>query len=156
MLMAIVLMAISAYPAWAWDAKVTRITDGDTLWVRPGQGGKPVKIRLDGIDAPEICQAGGRAARAALAARLAGRTVAVSTRRHDDYGRAVAAIGLDGEDIAGWMVSQGHAWSYRYRGDGGPYLALQLQAQSARRGLFADPAALPPRVFRKRHGSCYR
>jgi len=153
--MAIVLMAISACPAWAWDAKVTHITDGDTLWVRPGQGGKPVKIRVEGVDAPEICQAGGQAARAALADRLVGRTVAVSARRHDDYGRTVAAIHLDGEDIAGWMVSQGHAWSYRFRRDGGPYLTQQHEAQSARRGLFADPAALPPRVFRKRHGSCH-
>lgn len=152
---AIVLIAISVHPVWAWSAKVTHITDGDTLWVQPGEGGKPVKIRVDGIDAPEICQAGGQAARVALANRVAGRTVAVSTRRLDDYGRTVAAIDLDGEDIAGWMVSQGHAWSYRYRRDGGPYLALQLQAQSARRGLFADPAALPPRVFRKRHGSCH-
>ena len=152
---AIVLIAVSALPAWAWSGKVTYITDGDTLWVQPGQGGKPVKIRVNGIDAPEICQAGGQAARAALVRRVAGQTVTLSTRRHDDYGRTVATIHLDGEDIAGWMVSQGQAWSYRYGRDGGYYLALQLQAQSARRGLFADPAALPPRVFRKRHGSCH-
>ncbi len=152
---AICLIAFNVHPVWAWSAKVTYISDGDTLWVKPEEGGRPVKIRVDGIDAPEICQAGGQAARAALAGRVAGRTVAVSTRRHDDYGRTVAAIDLDGEDIAGWMVGQGHAWSYRFGRDGGPYLALQFKAQSARRGLFADPAALPPREFRKRHGSCH-
>jgi micrococcal nuclease len=149
------LIAVSAYPAWAWSAKVVHITDGDTLWVAPGQGGDPVKIRIAGIDAPEICQLGGQEARLALAQRLAGRTVSVSTRRIDDYDRTVAGIDLDGEDIAGWMVSRGHAWSYRFGRDGGPYLALQQQAQSARRGLFADPAAVPPRLFRKRHGSCH-
>lgn len=84
---AIVLIAVSAEPAWAWSGKVTYITDGDTLWVQPSQGGKPVKIRVNGIDAPEICQAGGQAARAALARRVAGQTVTLSTRRHDDYGR---------------------------------------------------------------------
>ncbi len=152
---AIFLIAISAHPVWAWSAKVTYISDGDTLWVRADEGGKRVKIRVDGIDAPEICQAGGQAARDALAARVAGRTVGVSTRRHDDYGRTVAAIDLDGEDIAAWMVGQGHAWSYRFGRDGGPYQVLQLQAQSARRGLLADPAALPPREFRQRHGSCH-
>ena len=151
---AIVLIAVSAHSVWAWNGKVTYITDGDTLWVQPDRSGKPVKIRVDGIDAPEICQAGGQAARAARAGRVAGRTVAVSTRRHDDYGRTVATIDLDGEDIAGWMVGQGHAWSYSFGRDGGPYLALQFKAQSARRGLFADPTALPPREFRKRHGSC--
>jgi len=151
---AIVLIAGCTSPAWAWHGKVTRITDGDSLWVRPADGGPPVKLRIDGIDAPEICQVGGQAARKALVARLAGRTVSVQTRRNDDYGRALATVSLDGEDMAAWMVSQGHAWAYRQRS--GAYLALQLQAQSAGRGLFADRNALQPRIFRRQHGSCYR
>lgn len=102
------------------------------------------------MDAPEICQAGGVAARAALAQRVSGRMVTVSPRRRDSYGRTVASLHLGGEDIAGWMVGRGQAWS-----GGGPYQALQVQAQAARRGLFADPAAVPPRVFRQRHGPCH-
>ena len=152
---AIFLIAFSAYPVWAEAMKVTHVTDGDTLWVRPAGGGKPVKLRMAGIDAPEICQAGGRAARVALASRVARRTVVVTTHRFDDYGRAVATVHLDGEDLAGWMVAQGHAWSYRYGREDGPYLKLQAQARSAQRGLFADPQALPPRLFRKRHGACH-
>lgn len=148
------LIAASAFPAWAERGQVTWVTDGDTLWVRLARGGKPFKVRIDGIDAPEICQAGGRAARAALASRVAHRTVTVTTRRHDDYGRAVATVHLSDEDLAGWMVGQGHAWSYRYGGEGGRYLKLEREAKTARRGLFADPEALPPRLFRKRHGSC--
>ncbi|HYW56900.1 MAG TPA: thermonuclease family protein [Polaromonas sp.] len=151
---AIALIAIFARTAWAGSAKVTYVTDGDTLWVRPGGAGKPIKIRIDGIDAPEICQAGGEAARAALASRVVGRTVVFSTRRQDDYGRHVATIELDGEDVAAWMVGQGHAWSYQIRRDGSPYRALQIEARSARRGLFAQPGAMHPRVFRRQHGSC--
>jgi len=152
---AIFLIAAAAHSAWAESMKVTRVTDGDTLWVRPAGGGKPVKLRMAGIDAPEICQAGGRAARVALASRVARRTVVVTTHRFDDYGRAVATVYLGGEDMAGWMVAQGHAWSYRYGREDGPYLKLQAQARSAQRGLFADPQALPPRLFRKRHGACH-
>ena len=151
---AIFLIAGCASPVWAWQGKVTRITDGDSLWVRPAEGGQPVKLRIDGIDAPEICQAGGQAARKALAARLASRTVWVQTRRQDDYGRALATVLLDEEDMAAWMVSQGHAWAYRQ--GSGVYRALQLQAQSAGRGLFADRNAIHPRIFRQRNGSCYR
>lgn len=151
---ALFLIAVSVHSAWAESMKVTHVTDGDTLWVRPAGGGRPVKLRMAGIDAPEICQAGGLAARAALASRVARRTVLVTTRRHDDYGRALATVHLDGEDMAGWMVAQGHAWSYRSGHEDGPYLKLQVQARSAQRGLFADPQALPPRLFRKRHGSC--
>ena len=152
---AMFLIAFSVHSAWAEGMNVTYVTDGDTLWVQPAGGGRPVKLRLAGIDAPEICQAGGRAARAALASRAARRTVVVATQRHDDYGRAVATVHLDGEDMAGWMVAQGHAWSYRYGREGEPYRRLQAQARSAQRGLFADPQALPPRLFRKRHGSCH-
>jgi micrococcal nuclease len=151
---AIFLIAVSACPVWAESGKVTRITDGDTLWVRLAGGGKPVKVRIDGIDAPEICQAGGQAARAALAGKVARRAVTLDILRHDDYGRAVATVQIGGEDVAGWMVSRGHAWSYHYGAEGGAYLKLQGKAEAARRGLFADPQALPPRLFRKRHGSC--
>lgn len=152
---ALFLIAAAAHPAWAESMKVTHITDGDTLWVRPAGGGRPVKLRMAGMDAPEICQAGGRAARAALARRVARRWVVVTTRRHDDYGRAVATVYLGSEDMAAWMVAHGHAWSYRYGREGGPYLTLQTQARSAQRGLFADPQALPPRLFRQQHGSCH-
>lgn len=146
--------ALQAGAAQPWQGSVTRVSDGDTLWVRPAAGGKPVKVRIDGIDAPEICQAGGRAARKALAARVLGRRLDVLARGQDDYGRTIAALELDSEDVAGWMVSQGHAWSYGFGRDGGPYAAQQAQAQAASRGLFADRAALAPRLFRKAHGPC--
>jgi micrococcal nuclease len=147
--------ALQAGAAEAWRASAVRISDGDTLWVRPAAGGKPVKIRIEGIDAPEICQAGGQAARAALARRVKGRLLELRVQRQDDYGRSVAVLRADGEDIGGWMVSQGQAWSYRFGRDTGPYSAQQAQARAARRGLFADRAALEPRLFRQRHGSCY-
>lgn len=149
----VVLIVCSGGPVWAWQGKVTRIVDGDSLWVRPAEGGAPVELRMDGIDAPEICQSGGQAARKALATRLMGRAVQVETRRQDDYGRALASIFLDGEDMAAWMVSQGHAWAY-HQGSGA-YLALQAQAQAAARGLFVERNALLPRVFRRQNGPCH-
>ena len=123
--------------------------------VRPAAGGPPVKVRISGVDAPEICQAGGRASRQALSARLLGRRLVVQPQGKDDYGRVVAALSLEGTDIGSWMVGRGHAWSYRHGHDGGPYAAQQALAQAGSRGLFADPAATEPRDFRRRHGSCY-
>ena len=150
---AIVFIAACADPVLAWQGKVTRVSDGDSLWVRPADGGQPVKLRIQGIDAPEICQDGGQAARKALAGRILGRTVQLHTHGQDDYGRALATVSLDGEDMGGWMVAQGHAWAYRQ--GAGDYLALQARAQSAARGLFADRNALQPRFFRKHNGPCY-
>ncbi len=139
--------------AHALSGVVTRVADGDTLWVRPA-GGKPVKVRLQGIDAPEHCQHWGEQARAALASRVLHRQVAVHTRAHDDYQRAIARVELNGEDVAAWMVREGHAWSYRYRRSPGPYAGQERRARAARRGLFGQPAAVEPRVFRKTHGPC--
>ncbi|MDB5965651.1 MAG: hypothetical protein JWQ72_2151 [Polaromonas sp.] len=133
---------------------VTHVVDGDTLWLRTTSEAR-LKVRLSGIDAPEMCQEGGAASRAALKRRVAGQTVTVAFARHDDYGRALATVHVHGEDVGRWMVSQGQAWSYAYRRDAGPYAAEQARAQAARLGLFRQASAENPRTFRKRNGSCY-
>ncbi len=143
---------------------VTRVIDGDTVWVRPttrspgAKAGEILKVRIVGIDAPEICQPGGPQALAALRGHVLGQTVTLtspSTRSQDDYGRVLATIDKQGEDVGRWMVQRGQAWSYSYRGNPGPYAAEQAQARAAGTGLFAKRSAENPRNFRKRHGSCY-
>lgn len=148
------LVSVAA-AAESWRGTVTHVSDGDTLWVRPQAGGKPRSVRLDGIDAPELCQAYGETAREVLATRALGQTVQVRVRVHDDYGRALAHVGLHGEDLGGWLVRHGHAWSYRYRGQSGPYSRLEARARSQRLGLFAEGLPERPREFRRRHGACH-
>lgn len=147
------LLLLAAAPAWALTGVVTHVTDGDTVWVRTVEGGR-LKLRLQGLDAPERCQAWGPQARDALAARLMHRQVEVQTRARDDYQRTIARVSLQGEDVGAWMVSEGHAWSARYRRSLGPYASQEVAARGARRGLFAQPDAVEPRLFRKAHGPC--
>jgi micrococcal nuclease len=137
-----------------WQGTVTRVTDGDTLWVRAKRDRAPRQIRVDGIDAPEICQLYGDRARKALAAQVLGQQVQVQVRRTDEYGRLLARVTLQGRDVGGWMVTQGHAWSYRYRRNAGPYVAQEAQARAKKRGLFGAAKPERPRDFRKRHGPC--
>lgn len=151
----LLLLVQSAGAATAWSGKVTHVTDGDTLWVRPQRGGAPRAIRLDGIDAPELCQAHGEAARAALVGRALGQTVQLKVRRHDDYGRALARVSLQGQDLGGWLVSRGHAWSYRYRGRPGPYVSQETRARQQGLGLHGAARAEAPWAFRRRHGACH-
>lgn len=139
----------------SWQGAVTYVSDGDTLWVQPAHGGMPRKIRIDGIDAPEVCQRHGDEAREVLARHVLGQTVLVSARRQDDYGRWLARLSLHGQDVGRWLVLRGHAWSYRYRRSGGPYAAEEAQARSHRQGLWQQVRPMPPRVFRQRHGSCH-
>jgi endonuclease YncB( thermonuclease family) len=134
---------------------VTHVVDGDTVWVQIGTHNNPLKVRLQGVDAPEICQAGGVQAQAALASRVLGQRVTVTSSAHDDYGRAVGTLRFQGEDMGRWLVANGHAWVYSFRQKKGPYADEFAQAQAVRRGLFSDAQAQEPRAFRKSHGSCY-
>ena len=142
-----------------WTGKVTYVSDGDTVWVRRASDSKPVRIRIDGVDAPEICQAYGLTARKALAARLRNQTVNVQSLGRDNFGRLLARVTTvqkvkGSTDVGEWLVREGHAWSYRYRRDGGPYAKQQATAQAARKGLFSSVHPQEPREFRKQHGTC--
>jgi micrococcal nuclease len=139
----------------ALQGKVSHVTDGDSVWVRPAHGGKARRIRLVGIDAPEICQPHGLAARDALRRQVIGQQVRVQGRGRDDYDRQLRRIGTAAvPDLGAWMVAQGHAWSYRRRGRAGPYDAQEALARAAQRGLWAQASAIEPRIFRRVHGSC--
>ena len=94
-------------PAHAWPGVVTHVSDGDTVWVQPLQGGEAHKVRLLGIDAPEICQPWGPQSRAALHAVLQGQVVEVRARTRDSYGRLLAQLTRQGNDVGAWMVGQG-------------------------------------------------
>ncbi len=147
-------VAHAATRSTSWQGTVTHVTDGDTLWVRSSHG-ESHKIRLDGIDAPEICQTYGVVSRDMLTAQVMGKLVHVKVRRLDSFGRSLAHVSLHGQDMGAWMVSRGGAWSYRYRRDPGPYAHQESQARSQRLGVFADAQAERPRDFRLRHGSCH-
>jgi len=151
------LLAACALPAAgrALEGVVTHVTDGDTVWVRPPGAAESVQVRLQGLDAPEICQAFGTQAREALAARVLHRPVSVAVRARDIYHRSVGRVQAQGGDVGAWLVAGGYAWSSHYRRRAGPYAQEELGARSQRRGLWADAEPLEPRVFRKRHGSCH-
>ena len=140
---------------WA-RAWVSWVMDGDTLLLVPEGQKEAVKVRVDGIDAPETCQPGGEASRDAMVRLAMRKTVELREFGHDHYGRQVAQVRLGDVDLGAEMVRTGMAWAYRYRVGAGPYAKLQKQAQQDRRGLFgASETAMSPAVFRKFHGSCH-
>ncbi len=144
----------TTFRAGEFTGVVTRVTDGDTVWVALPAGTQPVKVRLDGIDAPERCQAWGAEATAALSQRVLNRAVTARLRAIDEYGRHIGRIFDDTEDVGQRLVEDGHAWSYRHRGNRGPYITQERMAQSLNRGLHANREAMQPRAFRQQHGAC--
>jgi micrococcal nuclease len=148
-------LGMPAQAAHLWEGRVTHVSDGDTLWVQPLSGAAAQKLRLEGLDAPELCQRWGEEARAALQGLLRGQVVQVQSLNRDTYGRRLARIQWQGHDVGHWLVLQGHAWSSTFQGRAGRYEEAQQQAQAQRRGVFSQAGTpLTPRQFRKRYGAC--
>lgn len=154
-LLVCVCLQASAALLSAQAGVVMRVVDGDTVWVQTSASQPLLKVRIQGIDAPEICQKGGLQAQEALKNRLLRQSVTVTSGAQDGYGRTVGKLYWQGQDMGRWLVANGHAWVYSVHHKKGPYAVEFAQAQAKRRGVFSQ-AAEEPRLFRKRHGSCYK
>jgi endonuclease YncB( thermonuclease family) len=114
-------------------ARVVGVNDGDTITALVGQ--KSQKIRIEGIDAPELGQSFGRNAKARLSDLVFGRDVQLELRGTDRYQRLLARVTVDGVDVGRQLVVEGLAWQY----EGGPHrkdlAGAEKDARTARRGL---------------------
>lgn len=129
-------------------ARVDSVADGDSLTV-VSESGQRLRIRLSGIDAPEFSQEHGEVAREQLRQLLGQQLLSVEPLKTDPFGRLVARVSLEGEDVSLWMVQHGHAWHFtRYEQDQTAterqrYRIAQSRAQTLRLGLWQanDPVA---------------
>src|SRR4051812_29621262 len=102
-----------AAPSRAFVGKVVSVHDGDTITVLDSAN-RQHKIRLAAIDAPELHQAFGQRAKQTLGDKVSGKTVRVTWRESDRYGRIVGHVYLDSRWINREMVAEGFAWHYRH------------------------------------------
>lgn len=121
--------------------RVIKVVDGDTLDVRLASG--PIRVRLQGIDAPERDQRGGREAARFLVSRLQGREVWLEPVSQDRYDRLVAIVHRGDENLNQELVREGHAWAYRryMRRNERALCALEQEAREAGRGLWQGRSA---------------
>jgi endonuclease YncB( thermonuclease family) len=146
-----ILLAVLAFstPAAAADrftGNVIGVSDGDTITVLRDRA--PVSIRLDGVDCPESGQDFGQRAKQFTSGLLFGKTVAVDVRDIDRYGRLVARVRVDGQDVSLALVNAGFAWHYKqYSGDS-ELAHAEVAARARRAGLWSQPRPLPPWEFR--------
>jgi micrococcal nuclease len=112
-----IALCMSALPAKgeAIDARKVYVIDGDTFAL------DRERIRLLGIDAPETREASceqERVAGYATKARVVelvrfGRLVEIRRQGHDQFGRTLAHIIIDGRDLGEQLVSEQLALRYR-------------------------------------------
>jgi endonuclease YncB( thermonuclease family) len=116
------------------------VTDGDSLKIR-GE-----RIRLHGIDAPEmkqVCHKDGHAwrcgeeAKRRLAELIRNRLVSCIVHDRDRYGRAVGQclVTEPAQDLNAEMVLSGYALAYREYSE--KYVTLEHRAESAKAGMWA-------------------
>ena len=137
-------------PAWAdFTGKVVGVADGDTLTVLRGH--EQVKVRLVEVDAPEKAQPFGNKSKQSLSELCFGKTATLADQGKDRYRRTLARVYCDGIDANAQQVRRGMAWVYRkYTPKDSPLYAVENEAKSARRGLWADPAPMAPWEWRHR------
>ena len=107
-----------------------RIIDGDTIWLAG------VKIRLNGIDAPEAGQPRFRAAARALEKVTAGKIVECQLNGEKSYDRYIGVCFVGETDVAAAVIASGNALDCR-RYSGGRY--KKFETPDARRFIRQAP-----------------
>lgn len=126
------------------------IHDGDTVTVN-AKNGTWFKVRLWGIDAPELDQPGGKEAMLELIQLIGRKTVTVSVKDRDRYGRIVGVITYRNRDINREMIQSGHAWYYeQYASNQKVYADAEQTAKEKKEGLWkSENPPIPPWEWRK-------
>lgn len=137
-----------------YSATVKSVHDGDTVRVVDANG-QTQRVRLAYIDAPELNQADGKSSRDALRKIVAQQKVRVEVFDTDQYGRQVARIYANGQDVNLLQIQQGNAWHYRSiakrnqaKTDYAQYEAAEQSAKQQRLGLWTNRQAIAPWQYR--------
>jgi micrococcal nuclease len=145
------ILLLSVYSALAQDfpGLVVSVLDGDTIEVL--HNSRPERIRLNGIDCPENGQAYGKRAKQAASILVFGKDVSLQTFGKDKYGRTIADVRLlDGTNVNHRLVKDGWCWWYRkYAPLNTELEKLEKDARDNKKGLWVDPAPVPPWIYRK-------
>lgn len=156
---------IATEPIWQDDeisGKVVGIIDGDTLDVLTEDRMK-IRIRLNGIDAPETGQPFGKNAKQYLSDTIGGMSVRIVSHEKDRYGRTIGdvffenAAGPDfqpGTYLPPWninreLVKRGLAWHYKKYSDDENLAMDEIRAKDLKLGLWSDARSVPPWDWRK-------
>lgn len=132
--------------AQAVSCKVVGISDGDTITVLTPQRTQ-LKVRLDGIDAPEDGQDFSAASKRALSSLVAGKEVTLRVSGTDRYGRTLATVFVGDQNVNLLMVRSGYAWHFVKYSTDANLAAAEKAARSERLGLWAGKP-IPPWEYR--------
>lgn len=150
-----VLLAALTGSANTLAGRVVGVHDGDTLTVLDATNGQH-KVRLAGIDAPELGQPFGENAKKALSEKVFNQAVSVKWSTRDFYGRLIGNVRLGSRWINLEMVAEGWAWAFdkyspKHGSEAQILTTVQEGAREARAGVWSTTAPVPPWEWRKKN-----
>lgn len=113
------------------------VIDGDTFKVGP------LRLRINGIDAPEMAQTGGKIARERMKHFIAtGLVITCRIAKTDRYGRSLATcFDIHDNDLADLLVRSGYAFAYRAYSLN--YTLAEDEARENKAGLWKGEVVFP-------------
>ncbi|HEY6915446.1 MAG TPA: thermonuclease family protein [Paludibacter sp.] len=132
----------------AIEGEVVKIVDGDTYDLRTGD--QTIRVKMEGIDAPEKGMRFYKESKKYLHDLCLGRKVLFKPNEISKFNKQIGFTYLSGGlELSHEMVRAGYAWHFKkYNSDNNLY-KLELQARIAKRGIWADPNPVSPQIVRK-------
>lgn len=129
LLAATAVVSHAAAAASTIEGKLVHVRDADTIEVATSRG--IIAVRLNGVDAPELSERGGKAGREWVRRSFAGQLITCwlnGDRTHDSW--VGICYSREGHDIGASVISAGHARDCpRY--SGGRYRQFETEASRA-------------------------
>lgn len=129
------------------EGRVVGVSDGDSITLLTA-GNRQLKVRLDGIDAPEDGQEFSAVSKRTLSSWIAGKTVTLEVSGTDRYQRTLGTIYLEGQNVNLLMVRAGMAWHYKKYSDDQALDAAERAARAEQRGLWSGFRPIAPWDYR--------
>jgi micrococcal nuclease len=129
--------------------RVVGVHDGDSITVLT-HAQQQIKVRLEGIDAPELRQAFGQKAKVTLSGMVMSRQITLQQIGTDRYKRTLAVVYVEGRNVNLEMVRLGYAWHYVQYSDDAQLAKAEREARQLKRGLWTDPSPVPPWSWRRK------
>lgn len=131
--------------------KVVKIYDGDTYELLT-ESQESLKVRMEGIDAPERDMPYYRVSRQYLSDLIFKKVVKFHKTSVDIHGRSLGFTYLeDGTDVNLKMLEAGMVWHFKRYNSYKSYAGAEDKAKALSLGLWQEANPTPPWQFRKQH-----
>lgn len=151
MLLVAALVPLACHAEERFTGRCVAVGDGDSFKVL--RSGCEVRVRLHGVDCPELQQDFGQRARKHTSELVFGKDVTVEVVTRDVHDRLVAHVSVDGQDLGLALVQAGMAWHFTRYSDDPSLAAAEREARAAKRGLWQQPDPVPPWEYREKNGT---